>query len=280
LNEGLLWLWDGPKVAAAQTSIPLTTILTRVLNAAAEIKRNDAVSTERTRQIALNTRDALRARRYARFKEALEEMDPGVAAALRTQINRLDNLGRVTDDLDKLIRTRFPQLIITPVVQPKWKEESVLYATRAGKDRKHTEMEQLAAKIRENAVAIGKAAELGDLSENSEYKFALEERDLLNARMSQLTKEMDMARLLTPEEVPTDRVGIGCRVIAEHTETGERQELTILGPWEANHEQNVFNYRTPLAQAILGTPVGETADVEFFDPPGTYRIVEVASAME
>ena len=40
--------------------------------------------------------------------------------------------------------------------------------------------------MRANAKAIGEAAAHGDLSENSEYRFALEERDLLRARLAQL----------------------------------------------------------------------------------------------
>ncbi|MCB9867224.1 MAG: hypothetical protein H6816_11410 [Phycisphaerales bacterium] len=68
---------------------------------------------------------------------------------------------------------------------------------------KRAELEELVnVKIRENAIAIGRAAELGDLSENSEYKFALEERDLLQARLAQMQKEMDLFRPLKPGGIP------------------------------------------------------------------------------
>jgi transcription elongation factor GreA len=164
---------------------------------------------------------------------------------------------------------------------PKWLQEDALYATEAGHNKRHAELEELVnVKIRENAVAIGRAAELGDLSENSEYKFALEERDLLQARLGQIQREMDMYRMLKPDDVPSDHVGIGCRILLEHTGTGTRQEVTLLSPWESNTDKRVYNYRTPLAQSILGTRLGEVTQVEFFDPPGEYRVLEIHSALE
>ena len=38
---------------------------------------------------------------------------------------------------------------------------------------------------------LGEAASRGDLSENSEYKFAIEERNLLRARLAQLNSEFE-----------------------------------------------------------------------------------------
>lgn len=281
LNEGLVWLWNGPSPKTARVAVPLATILTRILAALAEVQRGGELFTrDRVKQITGNSRDVLKARNFARFKEMLEHLDPGVAAALRTQIGRLDNLARTADDMQRLLRDKFPQLTTVAPVLPLWLQEDVLFATEAGYNKRHAEMEELVnVKIRENAIAIGRAAELGDLSENSEYKFALEERDLLQARLGQIQREMDMYRILKPEEIPSDSVGIGCRVVLKHSETGATQEITLLGPWESNQDKRIYNYRTPLAQSILGTKVGEVTEVEFFDPPGEYRVVEVSNVL-
>lgn len=280
LNEGLLWLWNGPGPQPARVSIPLATIMTRILAALGEVQRGDRLTRERIRQITGNNRDVLKARRFDRFRTMLDQIEPGVAAAMRTQIQRLDNLARTGDDLLKLIREKFPQLTVVEPRVPRWLQEDALYATEAGYNKRHAELEDLVnVKIRENAIAIGRAAELGDLSENSEYKFALEERDLLQARLSQMQKEMDIYRPLKPEEIPSDHVGIGCRIVLEHTTGGTRQEVTLLGPWEASQEKRIYNYRTPLAQSILGTRLGATTQVEFFDPPGEYRVLEIHSVL-
>ncbi len=77
-----------------------------------------------------------------------------------------------------------------PEIEP-WKREDILFATRAGISRKQEEIDHhVNVKMAENARAIGAAAERGDLSENSEYKFALEERDLLRARLAQMNSEI------------------------------------------------------------------------------------------
>jgi len=278
LNEGLLWLWNGPGPKTARVAVPLATILTRMLAALGEVQRADRLTRERVRQITGNNRDALKARRFERFREMLTHIEPGVAAAMRTQIQRLDNLARTGDDLLKHIREKFPQLTVVEPRLPKWLQEDALYATEGGYNKRHAELEDLVhVKIRENAIAIGRAAELGDLSENSEYKFALEERDLLQARLGQIQREMDAYKPLKPEDVPTDHVGIGCRIVLEHVETRTPQEVTLLGPWESNTDARIYNYRTPLAQSILGTRLGEVTQVEFFDPPGDYRVVKITS---
>jgi transcription elongation GreA/GreB family factor len=282
LNEGLLWLWSGPSVAEARTEIPLITLLTRMLHAMGEVRRRDGISREHIKRIQQNTRDVLKARDFARFRQMLEQIEPGVAMALRTQINRLDNLGRLSDDLMRLLRRKFPKLSVEPTaVVPRWLQEDVLYVTDEGYRRKSAEREELIhVKIRQNAIAIGKAAELGDLSENSEYKFALEERDLLQARLAQINKQMDMCRVLTPREVPLDHVGIGSRVTLQHVASGVGKTITILGPWEADPDHGIYNYLTPLAQLLLGKQIGETVNMEFFEPAGEYRITDLAVAIE
>jgi transcription elongation factor GreA len=281
LNEGLLWLWNGPSPKGARVPIPLVTILTRVLHAMGELLRDDSIGRERSRQIALNTRDVLKARKHKRFQDMLEQIEPGVAMALRTQITRLHNLARTGDDLLRLIRLKFPELTIVAPQLPMWLQDDVLYVTQAGYRRKREELDELVTvKIRENAVAIGRAAEHGDLSENSEYKFALEERDLLQARLAQMQRQMEQARVLQPRDVPTDHIGIGSQVVLEHADGVTRLELKILSPWEADPEGRIVNYQTPLAQTLLGAKVGQTIAVEFFSPPGEYRVISVASAIQ
>lgn len=281
MSEGMVWLWNGPKPAAAQVSIPAATILTRMLHSLVDLQHRDDLSSERKKEIKANVRDVLKARQFERFKATLEEIELGVASALRTEINRLDDLGRaLSEDLQKLLRKKFPNLIVKPRSVPRWQQQDAIYVTAAGKNAKQREIDELAnVKIKENAVAIGNAAERGDLSENSEYKFALEERDLLHARLGQAQKEMDMAVVLTPEDVPRDHVGIGCRVSLQHASTGTAQTITILSAWEADSANRVYNYKTPLAQAILGAKLGDTVPVEYFDPPGDYRISAIEPAI-
>jgi transcription elongation factor GreA len=158
--------------------------------------------------------------------------------------------------------------------------DDVLFVTREGLSRKQQEIDHhVNVKMRENAKAIGRAAEHGDLSENAEYKFALEERDLLRARLAQMNAEVEAAELITPEEVPVEHVGIGTKAIFKRVRDGEPYELSFLGPWEADAEKGRLNYRAPLAQAVLGKRIGDTIEFDHTGAAGTYEIVALENAL-
>ena len=94
-------------------------------------------------------------------------------------------------------------------------------------------------KMPENARRIGEAASHGDLSENSEYKFALEERDLLRARVAAHQRRA----VAGPHAQPSRRAaritwGSGCaRDAAARCRGGAERVMTFLGPFETDVEQ-------------------------------------------
>jgi transcription elongation factor GreA len=277
-NEALLWLWDGPSNGGTIPVPSLLTILGRVLSALEEIRREGRVNNEAARRISQRSRALLSARGYERFEQCLESMERGVAMALRTQISRLDNLGRsVPHELNKRINERFPPTRVEPTIQS-WEREDVLYTTPVGITRKQREIdEHVNVKMKQNAIAIGKAAAHGDLSENSEYKFALEERDLLQARLAQMNAEMAIARVISENDIPTDHVGIGTHVVMKHLDDDSRYELTIVGPWEADVEKGLINYQTPLARSMLGRRIGDIVEFDYRAAKGRYEVVELSA---
>ena len=133
--------------------------------------------------------------------------------------------------------------------------------------------------LQENARAIGAAAEHGDLSENSEYKFALEERDLLQARLAQMNDEMSKAKILDPNDVPSEYVGIGSRATFEKVEDGTAMEMSFVGPWDSDLDKGWYNYRAPLAQSIMGAKVGDTIDFDHADYQGEFKLVSLGNAL-
>lgn len=282
MNEGLLWLWSSPEPQEAKVDIPKVTLLTRLLNALVTVDHDDLLPPDRKKEIRSNSRDVLRAKRFERFRVMLTEIEPGMASAIRTEIARSEGLSRaVREDMLKLLRRQFPELTAKPAaLPPKWLREDVLYCTQGGKRRRQLELDELVnVKIRENAIAIGEAADKGDLSENSEYKFALEERDLLHARLGQMQKEMDMAQVFTESDVSDQFIDIGTRSVLVHVDNQTRQEVTLMGPWEADTRNRIYNYQTPLAQAVLGAKLGDEIEVEYFDPPGKYRVESIHNAL-
>ena len=280
--DALLWLWNGPSGGATIGDVPLTAALTRIFRTLEDCKRGDPIGKERAKTIVQHSKNVMSLRRYERFIQCLEGMDSSMAVALRGQLRRLESLGRsVREDLLTLIRQQFPTLDAPPPTVQPWARQDVLFVTSEGLMKKQAELDQhVNVKMKENARAIGAAAEHGDLSENSEYKFALEERDLLRARLAQMNSELTMAKVISKEDVPTDHIGIGTRVMLRRVSDGEAYEMTLVGPWEADGAKGRYNYHAPFAQEVLGKRPGEMVEFNHSGAVGTYEIVELHNALD
>jgi len=280
-NDALLWIWDGPTNEATIAPPAPITLLKSVLDALEECQRDDTIGRLTTRAVSQRSRAVLSARKYERYIRCLEGLEPGVAATLRTQIRRLDNLGRtVHQQLQSHISRLFPPVGTSVDVRP-WERDDVLFVTGEGMIRKQAELdEHVNVKMRDNARAIGEAASLGDLSENAEYKSALEERDLLRSRLALMNDEMALAEVFHAEDVPTDHVGIGSRVVFRRTDDGSPYTLTLVGPWSADLNENRLNYKAPLAQRVLGKIVGDVIVFEHDAATGKYEIVAIENDLE
>ncbi len=263
-GSALAWLWSEPDNPHLAGAVDSKIVFNRILWMMGEIKRRDDLDNEALKRIKADVRSSLAARKFARFRDYLETLDRPLAAPLYHQIGLLDNLGRASqEDLRSIITAKFLNLHEKKAVNP-WQDEAALYCTLDGLRAKEAEInDMLNVKMLENARAIGRAAEHGDLSENSEYKFALEERDLLRARLAKMNEEHALARVLEPADVPTDTAGIGSAVTVRDLQTGEVKRFVILGPWEANADKGILNYKTPLAQAMMGARPGDKRTMNF-----------------
>ncbi|HBX22863.1 MAG TPA: transcription elongation factor GreA [Desulfotomaculum sp.] len=138
------------------------------------------------------------------------------------------------------------------------------------------ELEQLkSVKRREVALRIKQAIEFGDISENSEYEDAKNEQAFIEGRILTLEKMLRNAKIIDDENLGTEVVSIGSRVLIRDLEFGEEFECTIVGSAEADPANSKISNESPVGKAILGCPKGET--VEVMVPAGAlkYQIVDI-----
>ncbi|MCP4589278.1 MAG: hypothetical protein GY842_00900 [bacterium] len=277
---GLAWLWRGPDPKLGIPVPPLRVLYGKLQAVAGEMRRRDDLPRERKKMVQDRVREAFSADQYKRFKECLAQTDGGVAKTWRIQLSRMDNLGRaVPEDMIKLIQAAHPEQHRQVEVSP-WMREDILFMTADGRRRLGSEIEQMVnVKMRENAKAIGDAAAHGDLSENSEYKFALEERDLLRARLALWQEQAGLAVVMDAEEVPTDQVGFGTRVTLRSSGNGNTVQMSFLGPWEADVDRAVYNYKSPVGQALMGAALGGTVELTMTEHPGTYIVERLENVL-
>jgi transcription elongation GreA/GreB family factor len=136
-------------------------------------------------------------------------------------------------------------------------EETILWTTREGYQRTQQRIQQIATvETVQNAKEIETARAHGDLRENAEFKAALERRDRLQSELKFLSDQITNARILIPEDVNTEEVGIGCIVHCVDGK-GTHARFTLLGPWDANPEERILSIQSKLAQAMKGRSVGD-----------------------
>ncbi|MDR2200856.1 MAG: GreA/GreB family elongation factor [Puniceicoccales bacterium] len=171
------------------------------------------------------------------------------------------------------------QSLISEKVSDKRLEDNSLIVSRTSFDAKKKEYEILInEKIPANKKAIETAREHGDLSENSEYKMARQDQELLLSRRDQLEIDLKKAHIIDFSAVDKNTVGIGSivRLRSDGGEAGETVEYAILGAWDSDPDRHILSYKTPLAQALLSRRVGDDVELTMGDKVSTWKIENIA----
>lgn len=154
-------------------------------------------------------------------------------------------------------------------------EEEVIWTTQEGYYKLQKRIEKIATEETvENAKEIEVARGHGDLRENAEFKSALEKRARLQAELKFLSDQLNHCRVITKDDVVTDRVGVGVIVDCKKA-TGETVHFTFLGPWDADPDRGILSFQSKLAQSMKGHKVGDKFKVQGEE----YTIMSIKSAL-
>lgn len=137
-----------------------------------------------------------------------------------------------------------------------------LWATEEAYNRIQERMQRISSvEMVENAREVEAARALGDLRENSEYKFAVEKRSRLQSELRHLSEQLRHARILTKADVTPDSIGIGS-IVEISNEKGSKMHYTLLGPWDADVDKGILSLQSKLAQAMIGKKRGRLSALE------------------
>jgi transcription elongation factor GreA len=123
--------------------------------------------------------------------------------------------------------------------------------------------------------AIQKAVELGDLSENAEYKSALERQQFVQARLNHLTQRAGELSRIDPNAIASDRVGFGSKVKLKRVDADETVEYNIVFGDYIDLDSNQISMASPIGQALLGKQIGDDVVVRLPRGDRHYTIVEL-----
>ena len=123
--------------------------------------------------------------------------------------------------------------------------------------------------------AIATAVALGDLRENSEYKAALERQQFVQARLGQLRQRLSKLSQIDPSQIPTDKVGLGSRVVVEDEKTKQRETYNLVFGDAAEFEEGHASMSSPIGKSLVGKTVGDVAILKLPTSLRRLKIVEL-----
>lgn len=138
-------------------------------------------------------------------------------------------------------------------------ESKALMVSKGSYEKAVAELDDLISKqIPENSKAIQEARELGDLKENSEYKMAKQDQQILLSRRNMLEVDLQHAQITDFTEAKPDQVCIGSVVTLIDSKDKSEITYTLLGVWDGDPDNQIISYQTPLAKNMLTKSVGDT----------------------
>lgn len=126
-----------------------------------------------------------------------------------------------------------------------------------GYNKRQAELEDLLkVQMPENVQAIEHARGLGDLRENSEFKFAKERQAFLGRRRREWEESLNGMRTTDFANVNVTNVVIpGCTVTVKYRD-GHQESFHILGMLDGEPDKHIISYDAPLGKTLVGMEIG------------------------
>ena len=125
--------------------------------------------------------------------------------------------------------------------------------------------------------ALKKALAQGDLRENGDYHAALERQQFVHARLTHLRSRLSKLSQIDLSKIPSDRVGLGSRVVVEVVGTKDRETYELVIPDAMDFDGNQISVASPLGRGLLNKKVGETAVVALPAGPRKLKVVQLTT---
>ena len=153
----------------------------------------------------------------------------------------------------------------------------VNYYTVEGLKKLNDELDQMKnverAKISNQ---IAEAREKGDLSENAEYDAAKEAQGLLELKISKLETALSSARLIDESQLDLSKALILSKVKIKNIANGVIMEYTLVSEKEADLKLKKISVDSPIGEGLLGTSVGDIAEVKVPTGIMKFEILEIS----
>jgi len=148
--------------------------------------------------------------------------------------------------------------------------------TAEGLKKLEDELGRLKGHMRmEVAERIKEAISFGDISENAEYDDAKNEQAHLEGRINYIEQILSNASVIDEDDVKTDQVNLGAKVVLLDKEFKEEVEFFIVGSTEADPFNNKISDESPVGKELIGKKVGDNVQVSTLQGSVKYKILKI-----
>jgi len=120
------------------------------------------------------------------------------------------------------------------------------------------------------AEAIREAKAHGDLKENAAYHEAKLNQSRLEARISELERAVQTAKIITRDE--GGGAHLGSKITLLDLEFDDVFSVTLVGSFEADPALDLISISAPLGEALVGKNVGNEIEVKSPNGINRYRV--------
>ena len=122
--------------------------------------------------------------------------------------------------------------------------------------------------------AIQRARELGDLSENADYKTAKDVQRQIDSEIRRIESITNNANIIDIDKLCGDKVMFGATVVVQD-ENGKRFNYKILAECEADMQKGIISITSPVARGFVGRCVGDVCVINTPNGEKEFNIVEI-----
>lgn len=179
-----------------------------------------------------------------------------------------------------IIEEKFPDFKVTEVssgnAEVDYGEEELI-VTQSGFDKKSEELSKMVnVEMVQLSKELSKTADLtGDVRENVDYNALMEKQAILKLSISKLDTDLKRAKILNMNDVSTDEVAIGTVVNIKSVDNDDTRKFAILGPWDADFDNEILSYRSPMAKSLLKKKINDETELRYGESTKKYKIVEI-----
>lgn len=149
-----------------------------------------------------------------------------------------------------------------------------------GFNKLHEELEKLEEEAKEVRVRVAEAREQGDLKENGEYIYGRQQLGLLEGKMGEIRGQINRSEKVDCTKVDCQKANFGTVVTIKDLDNGNTMTWQLLGPADADIDNDSISYLSPVGDAIFGLAKGEKGSANIPRGEMNFEVIDIQPGTE